>query len=536
LNNEDNPFSPIIDFDAALGPFESPEVNESGSGFSYATKHMHSGRGRRNEFLSAENRHRRSESAPLTGPPSPEQVRNSPVAMAMPQYSAAAIFKTPDVFDEEEEDKFLAGTAEREGSKSGELGEDGDGDADEDSAEKNAGNEGRKSTNDDDDKKSIRSLKSLSGLRRPGSSRINRLPPGGRSLRIDTSRAISPYKVQRSEPRTFSSNEVENAVSPISIGRPLHACPPGRLSGASTALNNSISVVAATSEVVAQDLQIESPPELFTPTPKSQHTSIFSSPSTSTLSVAENSRSFSNFVPQDYHNGNDSSLFAKKEYTESPVEYSGTPPPSLPFATTTTTFDLSYAPSPSSSSTFCSSAMTSRHSQSRFLPATGTSTPTSATGSIDLRGSITNESISMSGSPSLPSPILRPGGRSRHKRSSIVSLSKLITASHATERNRASLDGRLLLSSVGSTSPNCAAGGGGGGGGDSGAGLADENDGVAGANRRVSCDTYRTHRERREAGLPTAIAASAATQPKSHRISRLMQFWRTRDKDGFGHA
>jgi hypothetical protein len=62
-------FSPVIDLDAALGPFNTPEMGagvEGGrtSGFSAASKRMYSG-GRRGQFVGPEMRyHRRAESAP----------------------------------------------------------------------------------------------------------------------------------------------------------------------------------------------------------------------------------------------------------------------------------------------------------------------------------------------------------------------------------------------------------------------------------------------------------------------------------------
>lgn len=92
-------FSPVIDLDAALGPFNTPEMGpEAGraSGFSVATKRMYSG-GRRGQFVGPEMRyHRRAESAPEMPPV--DRTRLGPiVAMGV-----------PDVFDEEEEDAFLA--------------------------------------------------------------------------------------------------------------------------------------------------------------------------------------------------------------------------------------------------------------------------------------------------------------------------------------------------------------------------------------------------------------------------------------------
>lgn len=94
--------SPVIDLDAALGPFNTPEMASDrvvNSGFSAATKRMYSG-GRRGEFVGPEMRyHRRAESAP-----------------EMPHFDRSAVrfggtstLANPDVFYEEEEDAFLAG-------------------------------------------------------------------------------------------------------------------------------------------------------------------------------------------------------------------------------------------------------------------------------------------------------------------------------------------------------------------------------------------------------------------------------------------
>ena len=94
---ESDMFSPVIDLDAALGPFNTPEMGtEQCSGFSIATKRMYSG-GRRGQFVGPEMRyHRRAESAP-----------------EMPPFDRSALPRfimnsNPDVFDEEEEDAFLA--------------------------------------------------------------------------------------------------------------------------------------------------------------------------------------------------------------------------------------------------------------------------------------------------------------------------------------------------------------------------------------------------------------------------------------------
>ncbi|EGE82964.1 cell wall proline rich protein, variant [Blastomyces gilchristii SLH14081] len=99
-------FSPVIDLDAALGPFNTPEMGSdrnSGSGFSAATKRMYSG-GRRGEFVGPEMRyHRRAESAPEM-PPFDRS------ALGLGRFGGTSTLTNPDVFYEEEEDAFLAET------------------------------------------------------------------------------------------------------------------------------------------------------------------------------------------------------------------------------------------------------------------------------------------------------------------------------------------------------------------------------------------------------------------------------------------
>ncbi|OJD13969.1 hypothetical protein AJ78_05629 [Emergomyces pasteurianus Ep9510] len=99
-------FSPVIDLDAALGPFNTPEMESdrnAGSGFSAATKRMYSG-GRRGEFVGPEMRyHRRAESAPEM-PPFDRS------ALGLGRFGGTSTLTNPDVFYEEEEDAFLAGT------------------------------------------------------------------------------------------------------------------------------------------------------------------------------------------------------------------------------------------------------------------------------------------------------------------------------------------------------------------------------------------------------------------------------------------
>jgi hypothetical protein len=99
---ENDTFSPVIDLDAALGPFNTPEMSDgriAGSAFSQATKRMYSG-GRRGEFIGPEMRyHRRAESAPEMPP-----FDRSALGI-FPRLDTAA---HADVFYEEEEDAFLA--------------------------------------------------------------------------------------------------------------------------------------------------------------------------------------------------------------------------------------------------------------------------------------------------------------------------------------------------------------------------------------------------------------------------------------------
>lgn len=102
---ENDPFSPIIDLDAALGPFNTPEMSSNrvaGSAFSVATRRMYSG-GRRGEFVGPEMRyHRRAESAPEMPPFDRSGLGNN-------RFSSNPTMVNDDVFYEEEEDAFLAG-------------------------------------------------------------------------------------------------------------------------------------------------------------------------------------------------------------------------------------------------------------------------------------------------------------------------------------------------------------------------------------------------------------------------------------------
>lgn len=97
--------SPIIDLDAALGPFNTPGDNRQSrntpSKFHLVTQRMYSG-GRRGEFVGPEMRyHRRTESAPVM-PPFDRS------ALGAIRLTGTSAIETPDVFYEEDEDAFLA--------------------------------------------------------------------------------------------------------------------------------------------------------------------------------------------------------------------------------------------------------------------------------------------------------------------------------------------------------------------------------------------------------------------------------------------
>lgn len=101
---ENETFSPVIDLDAALGPFNTPEMScdrVAGSAFSIATRRMYSG-GRRGEFIGPEMRyHRRAESAPEMPPFDRSALGNT-------RLNGNPTIANADVFYEEEEDAFLA--------------------------------------------------------------------------------------------------------------------------------------------------------------------------------------------------------------------------------------------------------------------------------------------------------------------------------------------------------------------------------------------------------------------------------------------
>lgn len=104
-SQDDGLTSPIIDLDAALGPFNTPGDTRQSRGapskFHLATQRMYSG-GRRGEFVGPEMRyHRRTESAPVM-PPFDRS------ALSAIRLTGPSTIETPDVFYEEDEDAFLA--------------------------------------------------------------------------------------------------------------------------------------------------------------------------------------------------------------------------------------------------------------------------------------------------------------------------------------------------------------------------------------------------------------------------------------------
>ncbi|KAI2744276.1 hypothetical protein DTO013E5_910 [Penicillium roqueforti] len=107
--------SPVIDLDAALGPFNTPDMRQTTQGapnnnFSVATQRMYSG-GRRGEFVGPEMRyHRRTESAPALQP-------FDRTALGAFRLGPTPVVETPDVFDEEEEDAFLAASQSPKGER-----------------------------------------------------------------------------------------------------------------------------------------------------------------------------------------------------------------------------------------------------------------------------------------------------------------------------------------------------------------------------------------------------------------------------------
>ncbi|GES59258.1 cell wall proline rich protein [Aspergillus terreus] len=114
---QNDTLSPIIDLDAALGPFNTPDMGSrkvAESGFSAASRRMYSG-GRRGEFVGPEMRyHRRAESAPAL-PPFDRSF------LASSRLSSNFAMEHPDVFYEEEEDAFLAATSESEKDCGGQV-------------------------------------------------------------------------------------------------------------------------------------------------------------------------------------------------------------------------------------------------------------------------------------------------------------------------------------------------------------------------------------------------------------------------------
>ncbi|KAJ9191797.1 hypothetical protein DTO021D3_6334 [Paecilomyces variotii] len=137
-NVDNDMFSPVIDLDAALGPFNTPEMSSdrvAGSSFSVATRRMYSG-GRRGEFVGPEMRyHRRAESAPEMPPFDRSFLATARLAGANPA------MPVPDVFYEEEEDAFLAGNQSPGGEQVPALKEVGQSDVAEKPADESSSND-----------------------------------------------------------------------------------------------------------------------------------------------------------------------------------------------------------------------------------------------------------------------------------------------------------------------------------------------------------------------------------------------------------
>lgn len=144
--------SPIIDLDAALGPFNTPDMRPARgapSKFSVATQRMYSG-GRRGEFVGPEMRyHRRTESAPVMQPF--DRSALGPIRLG------GNTVETPDVFYEEEEDAFLAANQSPKGEP----------------VPADAPAESVVATSSDDEKKSAESVKSVESVERAKSVKSN---------------------------------------------------------------------------------------------------------------------------------------------------------------------------------------------------------------------------------------------------------------------------------------------------------------------------------------------------------------------------
>ncbi|KAI5310367.1 hypothetical protein KEM55_007856 [Ascosphaera atra] len=373
LSREANVMGPVIDLDAALGPFQTPNTDETGSGFSLAARRMHSG-GRRTEFLACETPsrstppyHRRAESAPAT-PPLERPGSTS-------RYSVASMtFKNPDIFDEEEEDAFLANSEgqsqaprDQRNQSTVSLGDNG--------RPSDVSSKGPFSAKEEafgDTRKSLHALgiSTAGGIGQPDASQEHPLPP-------ETPKQL------------------------------LHACDSER--------------------------SPDTTPELSSPTPRSQHPSSFSSPSNSSISVLDTPRGLSSLP---YRR---SSLGMGMKKDDGPIQLASN-----------SSDDLQYVSSPAS-------ATSASTPEQPHFPSTA------------HRRSTTGDFASTT---SLPGPAAGPGGsRSYHKRSSLVSLSKLVSAGQAAERTRYSLDSR-----------------------------------------------------------PTSSELREKPAPSNHRISRLMSFWKSRER------
>lgn len=176
--------SPIIDLDAALGPFNTPDMRPARgtpSKFSVATQHMYSG-GRRGEFVGPEMRyHRRTESAPVMPP--------FDLSTLGPIRLGGSTVQTPDVFYEEEEDAFLAANQ----SPRGEL----------------APAESAAPTSTDDIKESTASVKSVEPARSVESSHTNETmtPAPASSSPLHKGLGIHPSEEMKAQPDPAAPSE-----------------------------------------------------------------------------------------------------------------------------------------------------------------------------------------------------------------------------------------------------------------------------------------------------------------------------------------
>ncbi|DAA74521.1 TPA_exp: putative Cell wall proline rich protein [Trichophyton benhamiae CBS 112371] len=173
-------FSPVIDLDAALGPFNTPEMGAERnitSGFMIASKRMYSG-GRRGEFVGPEMRyHRRAESAPEM-PPFDRSF------LGASRFGLSTAMENPDVFDEEEEDAFLAQNDDQANQKNAESSE-----ADDDAAENGSSSSSEEEEEDEEDSDVE---EAGLGIQVVDSSNLPDLYPASVESRPSTAQVITP--------------------------------------------------------------------------------------------------------------------------------------------------------------------------------------------------------------------------------------------------------------------------------------------------------------------------------------------------------